>query len=132
MNRREDWLDRMWSTIEFFSNKPFVWGSNDCCSFSAKVIDAMCDSNFAKQLAEKYTDEDSAIRYIVEEGGMEKAISGYLGKSKVGRAQRGDVVLFDGALGETLGICVGSTIASVNDSGVAYFPRSATICYWTI
>lgn len=132
MIRREDWLDQMWSTIEAYKDQPFAWGDNDCCSFSAKVVDAMCDSNFAERLSEKYSDEDSAIRYIVEEGGMEKAISGYLGKSKTSRAQRGDVVLFEGALGETLGICVGSTIASVYESGVVYLPRSQTICYWTI
>lgn len=132
MNRREDWLDRMWTTIEAHNGQPFVWGNNDCCSFTAKVVDAMCDSNFVEQLSEKYSDEESAIRYIVEEGGMQRAISGYLGDPKVGRAKRGDVVLFEGALGETLGICVGGTIASVNDSGVVYFPRSTTICYWTI
>lgn len=122
----------MWSTIEMYIDHPFAWGNNDCCSFSAKVVDAMCDCNFAEQLSKKYSNEDSAIRYIVEEGGIEKAISGYLGKSKTGRAQRGDVVLFKGELGKTLGICVGSTIASVCESGVVYLPRSETICYWTI
>lgn len=132
MIRREDWLEKMWSTIEQHQSTAFVWGENDCCLFAAKVVDAMCDSEFEKQLKEKYNDQDSAIRYIVEEGGMEKAVSGYLGESKTGRAQRGNVVLFEGALGETLGICIGSTIAAVSDSGVIYMPRSATICYWTI
>lgn len=132
MTRRGDWLHQMWSTIEAHKDQPFAWSGNDCCSFSAKVVDAMCDSNFAEQLSDKYNDEDSAIRYIVEEGGMQRVISTYLGEPKVGRAQRGDVVLFEGALGETLGICVGNTIASVNDSGVVYFPRSETICHWTI
>lgn len=132
MIRRENWLEKMWSTIEQHQSTTFVWGENDCCLFAAKVVDAMCDSEFEKQLKEKYSDQDSAIRYIVEEGGMEIAVSNYLGESKTGRAQRGDVVLFEGALGETLGICVGSTIAAVSDSGVIYMPRSITICYWTI
>jgi hypothetical protein len=132
MIRRSDWLEKMWSTIEQHQSKPFAWGDNDCCLFSAKVVDAMCDSTFAEKLKEKYHDQDSAIKYIVEEGGIEAAVSNYLGKSKTGRAQRGDVVMFDGSLGDTLGICVGNTIAAVSESGVIYMPRSVTICYWTI
>jgi hypothetical protein len=45
---------------------------------------------------------------------------------------RGDVVLFNGANGETLGICIGRHIASVGQSGVVMEDRAKTICYWSI
>jgi hypothetical protein len=132
VHRKEDWHDRMWATLDDLANTQFEYGKIDCCIFAAKVVDAMCDTEYEKELAKHYRDEDTAKAYIEVSGGLEQAVSSHIGQSKQGKPQRGNVVMFAGELGQTLGICVGSTIASVNSDGVVFVPRSATICYWTI
>lgn len=132
MSRRADWHDKMWAAIDAHMDAQFDYGKTDCCLFTARVVDAFCDTEHEKTLSEHYKDEATALAYIEVSGGLEAAVSTYLGQSKVGRAQRGDVVMFNGARGQTLGICVGQTIASVYSDGVVFLPRSLSICYWTV
>ena len=133
MIRKEQWPTLMWEKIEELTSVPFEWGTNDCCMFTAKVIDAICvDGTFAERLSQKYTDESSALRYIANRGGIEPAVSEFIGESKTGRPQRGDVVMFAGDNGDTLGVFVGNAIASVTKEGVVFIPRNKTICYWSI
>lgn len=132
MTRKEQWPTLMWEKIEQYLETPFVWGENDCCLFTARVVDAITGGNYEARLKTHYYDEASARRYIKNSGGLESAVSTYLGESKRGRPLRGDVVMFAGQLGDTLGICVGNKIASVCDAGVWYIDKNQTICYWSI
>lgn len=132
MTRKEQWPTLMWEKIEQYLETPFVWGENDCCLFTARVVDAITGGDFEEQLKPHYHDKASAIKYIGDSGGLESAVSTYFGPSKTGRPQRGDVVMFDGPLGHTIGICVGNKIASVYDDGVCYVNKSQTICFWSI
>jgi hypothetical protein len=132
VRRKEDWHDRMWAMLDTLADSSFEYGKIDCCIFSAKVVDAMCDTEYEKKLSKYYCDENTAKAYIEVSGGLEQAVSSHIGQSKQGKPQRGDVVMFSGELGQTLGIYVGSKIASVNSNGVVFISRSTTICYWTI
>lgn len=130
--RREDWLDKLWVTIDALTLEPFVWGQHDCCLFAAKVVDAMTDSTHADTLATHYSDEPTALAYIAAEGGLEAAVSTYLGTAKTGRPQRGDVVLFEGEQGDTVGVCVGSTIVAAGPSGLVSVPKRMTVKFWSV
>lgn len=130
--RHINWVEKMWQVIDDHVEKKFNYGEMDCCIFSARVVDAMCGTEHEKLLCQNYSDESTARAYIEKYDGLENAVSEYIGQSKVGRAQRGDVVMFKGANGDTLGICVGNSIASVYDDGVVFVPRSFAICYWSI
>lgn len=132
MRRKEDWHDRMWAMLDTLADSSFEYGKIDCCIFAAKLVDSMCETEYEKELVKHYQDENTAKAYIEVSGGLEEAVSSYLGQSKQGKPQRGDVVMFAGELGQTLGICVGSTIASISSDGVVFVPRNLTICYWTI
>lgn len=130
--RRYDWVEKMWHTIDAHINQDFRYGELDCCIFAARVVDAMCDTKHEELLRTHYSDEDTALAYIEINGGLQEAVSTYLGKSCDGRAQRGDVVMFRGELGETIGICVGPYIASVYRNGIVFLQRDNIICRWVL
>lgn len=131
--RAEDWVDRLFATIEQVSTEQFAYGKNDCCLFSARVVDAMTGSEYAKKLAEMYHDERSALAYINSFGSIQEAVKDWLGEpANLAYVRRGDVVLFNNEGRETLGICVGDRIVSVGEVGIAYVPMEQAICTWKV
>lgn len=130
--RRNDWAAKMYETIAAHNDLEFEWGVNDCCLFSARVIDAMCGTDHEKTLKTKYTDEPSALAYIASEGGLDKAVSSFLGPALEGRPSRGDAVLVNVNKRELIGICVGKEIAIKSTHGIDYAPRSLIKAFWRI
>ena len=132
MSRRQDWVAQMWFTIEDHADAEFLWGVNDCCLFVARVIDAMTDTSHELDLASQYSDEATALAYIASHGSLETAVSFHLGNPSSGRAQRGDAVMCANNGNPCIGICVGSTVACVGESGLRWLPRSEILTRWTI
>jgi len=130
--RRDDWVEQMWTTIEAAAQTPFAWGQHDCCLFAASVVDAMTDSAHVADLQTRYTDEATALAFIADEGGLESAVSGYLGEAKTGRPQRGDVVMFEGEQGDTIGVCTGRDLVAAGPDGLVIVPKNATVKFWSI
>jgi len=131
--RRYDWASKLHEHIAANASSRFSWGDNDCCLFVARAVDVICDTEHATSLASRYHDEATAKEYIAQSGGIAAAVDTFIGPHKTeGRPMRGDVVLFSGSNGETLGICIGKHIASVGQSGVVMEDRAKTICYWSI
>jgi hypothetical protein len=122
----------MWFTIEDHADAEFLWGVNDCCLFVARVIDAMTDTSHELDLASQYSDEATALAYIASHGSLETAVSFHLGNPSSGRAQRGDAVMCANNGNPCIGICVGSTVACVGESGLRWLPRSEILTRWTI
>lgn len=132
MSRRQDWVAQMWFTIEDHADAEFLWGVNDCCLFVARVIDAMTDTSHELDLASQYSNEATALAYIASHGSLETAVSFHLGNPSSGRAQRGDAVMCANNGNPCIGICVGSTVACVGESGLRWLPRSEILTRWTI
>lgn len=130
--RRHDWADQMHCVIDQHADAKFEWGRNDCCLFVARVVDAMCDTDHESALSQNYHDEETALAYIKESGDIAQAVSTYIGEPKTGRPSRGDVVLFRGQNGETLGVCVDRSIVAMGAIGTVRVARDAIICYWSI
>lgn len=124
MTRREDWLARLWETIEAWKDRPFEWGSADCCKFAAACVDAMTGETFAERL--RYSTQTEALRWIAEAGSLQDAVSDHLGEPQLGYPRRGDVVLLEGEDGGALGICTGDAFLGFREAGlvrVAYGSR---------
>ncbi len=131
--RRHDWSSQLYLQIDAHKERSFACGDNDCCLFVARVVDAMCDTDHEMTLRDKYQDEQTALEYISRSGGIASAVDTVIGSHKSeGRPMRGDVVLFNGENGETLGICVGRYIAAMGKDGVVFADRPSMICYWSI
>jgi len=130
--RRHDWAERMFAEIDAHADKEFEWGKNDCCLFVARVVDAMCDTEHQAALSKHYHDEQTALAYIQDSGDIAQAVSTYIGERKNGRPSRGDVVLFKGHNGETLGVCVNRSVVAMGAIGTVRVARDTIICYWSI
>ena len=131
--KHEQWVDFLFATIEKVTTESFAYGKNDCCLFSARVVDAMTGTDYAQKLAEMYHDERSALAYINSFGSIQEAVKDWLGEpTNLAFVQRGDVVLFNNEGRETLGICIGDRIVSVAETGVAYVSMEQAICTWKV
>jgi hypothetical protein len=132
MSRQHDWVAQMWSCIEDHGDAVFAWGVNDCCLFTARVIDRMTGTDHELDLQAAYSDEATALAYIASHGDLQTAVSSHLGAPAAGRAQRGDAVMVDGGAGYAVGICVGSSVALLQQQGLVFLPRSEIITRWAI
>lgn len=132
MSRRDDWVAQMWDTIEAHGGVTFEWGVNDCCLFTARVIDAISGTDHELDLQAAYSDEATALAYIASHGDLQTAVSFHLGEPSEGRAQRGDAVMVDGGEGHAIGICVGSTVACLQQEGLIYLPRREILTRWAV
>jgi hypothetical protein len=128
--KRHDWAARLYDVITDHSTREFAWGEADCCLFVARAVDAMQDTNLEAQLQSQYTDERSALTMIVIHGGLEQAVTSFLGEPTSLRAVRGDVVLIDGGEGDALGICMGSQVVAMGPAGLRNVPRAEIRKVW--
>lgn len=131
--KNKTWLTALQNQITLFNAQPFVWGSHDCFTFAADCVLAMTgDDKMAKHRG-GYKSELGANRKLKRMGGVAAAVSTELGESIDPKlAQRGDVVFFTAVMGDTLGICMGSVIASPAQTGVGYTPMSQAIQAWRV
>ena len=132
MKRRQNWLTAMWQAFEDWQFAEFAWGRHDCCLFCARVVDAITGAKFEDNLLTCYFDKRSAIDFLKKRGGLELAVSAFIGQSQSGRPKRGDVVLFSGPKGKTLGIADGLRIVTVGRVGLVSLPMGNVIKYWSI
>lgn len=130
--RRSDWSSRMYGVIDSHIHGEFSYGTRDCCTFVARVVDAMTDSKLADQIATLYTDEASAKSLIDQYGGLSSAVSHFLGDPETDKPIRGDVVLFDGGDGEAVGIWDGKQIVSVGESRLRVVHERKFIAVWHV
>jgi len=120
----------LYEVIEAHKNRTFAWGECDCCLFVARVRDAMHGTNLEQALLAEYDCETGALRYIASQGGLDAAVSHFLGSPTDQRAVRGSVVLIDGGEGEAVGVCVGAKVVAMGPNGLRYLPRSEIKRVW--
>jgi hypothetical protein len=126
--RREDWVSRLWETVAAHQHTPFAFGKFDCAVFAGRCVDAITGSALTEALG--YVDKRSAIRVLRAEGGLEAGVTRRLGEPVIGyAARRGDVCLIDS---KTLGVCLGSTIAVLCDSGFQFYPLTRAQKHWWV
>lgn len=148
LKRKENWPEAL---ADFFMERrlqTFAWGVNDCCLFVCDAVLAMTGTDVASAFRGKYDSMGASAR-------VAKKILGVDLKSGVGvveqianaiaarfdipevpllMAQRGDVVIFDGELGGTLGVVSmhGHTVVSVSPGGTVEIPIGECRRAWRI
>jgi hypothetical protein len=104
--RLDDWDTRLEAAIAA-ADKPFVWGSHDCCTFAASCVEAVTGrSLWVKGLA-SYRTAAGAAKALKKAGfeDLGAALDSVLGARKpIAMAQRGDIVLIAGAPGPGCGV----------------------------
>jgi hypothetical protein len=115
VTRRSDWQSRLHNFIQANRNKPFQWGSWDCCLWVASAIQAMTDVDIAADWRGKYSSATEAAGVCQQVcgdasvGAMAAHVAGVeqMSETPVLHAQRGDMLLLDNPtaeLGESLGL----------------------------
>lgn len=130
-----DWVERLWAVIEAAAEVPFNYGAHDCGTFAARCVDAMTDGTLEAELEGLWTDDASALGYVVSHGGLDVILSARFGEAVAPlQARRGDLVMLPGedATGRALGVCVGDTVACLQQSGIVYAPLSSALCAWRV
>ena len=142
LRRFDDWPARLDAFIAFRMNTPFAWGSNDCCLFAADAIVAMTGEDFAANNRGKFNSAYSALRFFRFRGPeygiaeLAEELAALRGIREVPPlyAQRGDVMLLERELGESLGIVSlhGTDIWAPGEEKLACVPFAQGLRAWRI
>lgn len=131
--RPENWTELLAGAIAAASDQPFVWGKLDCCLFAADVVLAVTLHDHASEFRGKYTTAVGAKKALVRygKGSIKKTMNAKLGKANPPlMARRGDFVLANTQLGDSLGVCVGATAAFKSPDGVVCLRLDQCLCSW--
>lgn len=132
-NRVHDWPEQLHLLMSSFDAQPFVWGAHDCCTFAADAVFCITGIDRMASYRGGYKTAAGAARKLRAAGGLEAAITAELGDPiPLLMAQRGDVVCFTSPLGDTAGVCMGTSIAAAGLAGITYTPISQAFKAWRV
>lgn len=130
--RLQDWQLRLSDFGKARGSMPFVWGSNDCCTFAAAAVEALTGRNPMASV-EPYGSALEAGRMLEAGGGIKALASMLLGDPVSTRlAGVGDVVLVVNAGREMLGICNGTNVIGPGEFGMVVLGMEAALAAWKI
>jgi len=113
--RKENWLECLNEYLDSVYDKPFEWGSHDCCHFAAGAVHAMTGNE--TMLGIKYKTKTGAVR-LIKKIPLDKRLEKIFGKSiALAAAKRGDMIYrtFDGW--PSVGVCIGENALFVGQEG---------------
>ena len=146
IKRVGDWSIRLQCYIESVHEKPFRYGKQDCCTFALGAIKAITGVDVKRKMKIRYRDKEAArkiramlsIQSAQTEGNAMTRAVGYVARVcgfveiTPLEAQRGDLVLFRGILGDTAGICIGIKVIAPGANGLLADSISVVKRAWRI
>ncbi|MCG9534373.1 DUF6950 family protein [Providencia huaxiensis] len=117
--RHPQWTIQLPETLRAAMSRPFSWGEHDCCLFTADCALAVCGIDIAEKVRGRYKTKSGAMRVLKSEfGDLESGLSSFFTGIEPDKATRGDIVMFNGDEGKTLGVLWAGKVWSVTESGV--------------
>lgn len=117
--RHPQWTIQLPETLRAAMSRPFSWGEHDCCLFAADCALAVCGIDIAEKVRGRYKTKSGAMRVLKSEfGDLESGLSSFFTRIEPDKATRGDIVMFNGDEGKTLGVLWAGKVWSVTESGV--------------
>uniref|UniRef100_A0A3B0M303 DUF6950 domain-containing protein n=1 Tax=Arsenophonus endosymbiont of Trialeurodes vaporariorum TaxID=235567 RepID=A0A3B0M303_9GAMM len=99
-------------------SRPFSWGEHNCCLFAADCVMVVCDFDPCTEIRGCYCAKAGALRVLKNEfGDLQQGVSRFFNTIPVEQVMRGDVVMFDGDEGLTLGVSWANMIWTVTYIG---------------
>lgn len=133
--RLDGWPARLVAFVETRRDLPFAWGGNDCVTFALGAVQAITGTTLK---APGWTNEDEALRLLVELRGIEAATASLLGEPSDNwrRARRGDVALIGeekngGGVGPIM-VCIGANLVGPGLDGLQTRPVTAAVKVWRV
>ena len=142
VTRHENWPSLLSAEIEASRRRPFAWGTNDCCQFVGRCVEAMTGENPAARWTGSCSTAAEA-EGVLEGlgGGLLSAWSAVLGATiRPAFARRGDVVLIrDGnnvivAIVDLSGERAVSVVEGEAGTGdvICFFPMDRAVVAWRV
>lgn len=134
--RLENWPSLLAAFLA--DEKPFAWGSRDCCLFAADAVLFITGIDPAIDFRNRYTTAKGAARVLKKYGGLEGAVERItldhgMMEIPVSMAQRGDVVLIDSPLGDALAVVdLLGTITGQSTDGFTRYPIRCARRAWRV
>lgn len=129
--RNDNWAEALDAILTERMSEPFCWGKNDCALFAADCVLAMTGQDYAAAFRGKYDSEIGAVKALKRygKGDLESTMDAQFPRKPVTLAQRGDVVMREGALG----ICMGATSFFVTIAdGLAGYKTADCLTAWGV
>lgn len=136
IQRLTEWPEALAAALALAQNKPFAWGENDCCLFAANCAEAITGVDLANGFR-GYQDRAQALEMIAGFGGL-LGFASHIAKiyslpeMKPLQARRGDICLFEGGNGPTLGICAGDKLLAPGKSGLIGYAITKGLYAWGV
>lgn len=135
--RRDDWFDALTRFLAENRERPFRWGSFDCCLFAANVVREMTGTDPAAAYRGQYHTMLGAARVL--KGSVLTMVESMAKQYGTFRfpspreARPGDVVLGSLDRGDTLGVVTPAHLAVfATTAGLGDYPYSVVIHAWKV
>lgn len=114
--------------------EPVAYGHCDCILYAAGAVEVQTGDDFAAQHRGKYDDEASARAYMEANGwaDVDAVADAFLTRVDVLRRRRGDILLFVGEAGKTLGICLGRHASVLAGEGAGLILSAGAVAAWRV
>lgn len=142
MNRLPDWEARLAVFVAGAWNRSFAWGEHDCILMACAAVDAMTGVDPAADYRGRYSDAEGAALALRElgHGTLIKTIDAAFPARPLGKAQRGDVVMFRGSVGIAMGAfglfvgeeALADAVATPKREGLVSIPRTMFERAWAV
>ena len=130
--RLPDWPLHLSAFVAQRRCSPFAWGSQDCCQFARKTIEAMTDADPLPEVP-AYSSAREGMRVLRDLGGIEALpVRASLPEIPLALAQRGDLLSCKTGRHLALGICIGRDAAFAGKAGLIYRPTLTCRKAWRI
>ncbi len=135
-SRIEGWELRLPLVIEAARNETYELGRHDCFRVACLAVVALTGVDRWPEFAGRYATKREALALLARHGStFEAAFDWFFGGPHVDvkQARRGDIVALATSDGEKhLGVCIGSRVAFLAETGLLFVPLTGCLCAWLI
>lgn len=126
------WRRRFDALVRDRMNRPFAWGTHDCCMWAADCVLAITGTDPAAAYRGSYSTEAEAMALLDSLGGLE-AIGAMAGPACPALTARiGDIGIVSGSGAQTLGVCIGTGWLAPAAAGLAHLPLTSARRAWRV
>jgi hypothetical protein len=127
LKRRQDWPEQLAREIAGAQALPYQIGQHDCLRFTCRVIEAMCGVDFWPQFGGYTTLREAQDKIASIAPTLQEAVCLVMGQEPLPpmQARRGDVLVYQDAGGQHLGVCAGAFVALLHRHGLVMLPLNA-------
>lgn len=125
MSRVLGWRTRLNAELDRSRSMPFAWGTNDCCTFAARCVEAVTGEDLAAAYPRNYRTAKGALAALKRAGfdDLTQLAAAHCEEIAPSLASAGDLAAIrSDATGWALGVVIGERIAFIGPDGLGSVP----------